>query len=1630
MPQEDVTTKFKVDISDLKKGITDANQQMKLANAQFKAASAGMEDWGKDTDGLSAKLKQLDSILQAQKSKVANYAQQLRMISEAEKENGKRAEELRQKYQQAVQQYGSNSAEARKYRTALSDVEREQERNGKSADNLRVTLLNAQAAVSRTERDIKQYNNALDDLDHAQDAAGDSAQDVGQKINDGFTVAKGAVANFVSDIVGSAIDALKNLALEGEDTFSKFQASTGVGAKAMGEFKKEMSDLYKNDYGDSLEDVADSMAKVKQVTGETDPSKLKEMTQYAINLRDTFGSDFDESIRGINNLMYQYGISSEEAFDLFAKGSQEGLDYTDELGDNVAEYSGNFKQAGYSAGEYFQLLKNGTSNGAYNLDKVNDAINEVTNKLADGSVEKNLDIYSKGTQDLFKKWQKGGASQKDVIDSIVKDINKCKNEQDALTMASTAFGTMGEDSNIDFIKSLTSVGDTFKDVKGTMESVDKTRWDNTKAQLTMIKRGFEVDVLQPILNAVVPALTKFGGWFLSNTPMIVSSLAAIGTGFAVFKIATNIGTLTTAFQNLGLTLKGLGIVLATNPIGWAMLLAGAVGSITAYTLATKKATDKTDELTKGHEKLRDELEKSDKSQKNNTKAVEDQAVKSQSLLGKLKELMGVENKSASQKARIKDIVKELNDLMPDLNLHYKEEKDKLDQSYDSIQKNIDATRELMRVKATEKNMEATMSNISKIEAEQAELTQKRIDLKKKLKKAEEDATAAEKKQGNKGKYSAEGQAAEKARAKADKLNLEWYNVNSTIKENEKSLKKYYKEYDNLDNYKIGEQAKVDLGNITEQYKKQGLKIPRAIADGIESGKTEPQKAADQVANLMSFQKAVKKAGVDGKKVPVALTAAVASGSVKTKTAIDKMQAAISFEKMVKDAGISGKKIPEKIMAEVLKGKKKPEMAAKEVIKKANSTSEKEAKKDKSGKIKTDKESKDIKSGNGKVQNASKETTKAGNKSGEKEAKKNKSGIVFLNEAIDQINKNSGKVKTSAKGAAKEGKKGFESVDTTPSGRNFTQGFINGMQAGDLLGGVASAAAGIASKAINSLRKKQGEQSPSKVTTQSGKYFGQGFVNGIVALGKAAIKAAINLGGDTIGALNKSLDIHSPSGKGKKSGKNFTKGFVNGILSKKERKALKNATSTISKSVLNGITKGMASAEKDLVTLMSNVLDNVANTAKRVVNGKFTDAGNAAAEAFSNSVQAKLKYSQDKITYQYEQNLAKFDSKIKKEESAKSDDLKAAKKKRDKALKKLEKSEKYKKASKKSKKKMRDAVTDKYAPGIKDIEKAYNKSIKSLKNKRSAYQKAAEKSLADFTDAMTEFGSKAEQLVADTINGITETYQARWDELTNLQDTMTQKLQGFGDLFEISSANVISINDIKKQTDDIKAYMASLSSIKGKVSEDLFNQIASYDVDQGKAFMDQLLSMSDSELKAYNNAYTEKMNVSEQLSKNLYKNDFDKVAKDYDKAINDAFKGLDKKLEELGKQCMSGFVDGFKGDTSYLSKEVKNVANSIIKSFKDTLKIKSPSRVFGEMGDFSAVGYVENFVKSMKKAKDTLVNSVPVQAIKKATADIKADGLGNTANTKIVNFNQTINSPKPLSRLDIYRQTKNGIAYVM
>lgn len=521
----ETTTRFRVDISELKKAMQDAKRQVALANSEFKATSSALDDWSKSAEGVRAKLTQLNTNLTAQRTVLNQYERVLAEIEE---------------------QYGENSTEAQQYqirlnnqRAVVNNLEREI-----STYNSRLQLVEqAEREANRTGRTTAEV---FDDLADSVDDAGDSATDGAG----GFTVMKGALASLVADAIKGSIQALKNLATASDKAMSKLQAQTGASTQEMSKFKKEIEDLYKDNYGESLEDLGDKFAYIKQVTGETDPSKIKELIQNAITLEDTFGSDFNETVRGVSNLMNHFGIDSQKAFDLFAKGSQDGLDYTNELGDNISEYSGKFAEAGYSAEEYFQLLKNGSQGGAYNLDKVNDAINEVTTRMADGTIGDGIGKFSTKTQQLFKAWKDGGASQKEVIDSIVNDIKNTTNEQDKMNLSALAFGTMGEDGGTKFIESLTSVGDSFTDTKGKMEELTQVRYDNVTSQLGGIGRTIKLELLTPLVESLLPAVKDAVNWAVENLPAIIEKIKDIAD--KVKGVINILPTLATALAGLGL----------------------------------------------------------------------------------------------------------------------------------------------------------------------------------------------------------------------------------------------------------------------------------------------------------------------------------------------------------------------------------------------------------------------------------------------------------------------------------------------------------------------------------------------------------------------------------------------------------------------------------------------------------------------------------------------------------------------------------------------------------------------------------------------------------------------------------------------------------------------------------------------------------------------------------------------------------------------------------------------------------------------------------------------------------------------------------------------------------------------
>lgn len=549
----------------LTKSIEDSSEKLKALQSLQDAMDAS------GVDKSSAQYQALQREIVETSSKITKYKGDLEALDQeqqAYETNAKRLEKLFESTGTSVDDYadalGTKLTRALKDGTANSDdLKQAIEKVGKECTNGKADINDLTTALDTVD-DGQAINNLIEDLKEA----GDQANDTGNDLEDIANNTKVSAISDVADAVSGVTDKIKELGEAAVDASNELQNATTKVSAYFNETSEEaetsaevIQSIYEDGVGDSMEAVADAVITVKKNLQDLDDTSLENITGQAITLDEMYGIDMNETLRGVNSLMVQFGLSAEDAMDLIVAGTQNGLDKTNELGDNVSEYAGKFAQAGYSAEEYFQLLNNGLDNGAYNLDKVNDAINEVTTRLADGTIGDSIDSYSDKTKELFEAWQNGQATQKDVIDSIVTDIGNCKNQQDQLNMAATAFGTMAEDGNMQFITSLTAVGDTYDDVSGKASDM----YENTTTDQSEMEGNIRAlkDALIPlgdaftslandILPPFVEILTNVSNFFSELPEPVQTFIVVLGVLLVAFTALTPViialTTATTAFN--------------------------------------------------------------------------------------------------------------------------------------------------------------------------------------------------------------------------------------------------------------------------------------------------------------------------------------------------------------------------------------------------------------------------------------------------------------------------------------------------------------------------------------------------------------------------------------------------------------------------------------------------------------------------------------------------------------------------------------------------------------------------------------------------------------------------------------------------------------------------------------------------------------------------------------------------------------------------------------------------------------------------------------------------------------------------------------------------------------------------
>jgi len=360
------------------------------------------------------------------------------------------------------------------------------------------------------------------------------------------------------------------------------------------------------------------------------------------------------------------------------------------------------------------------------------------------------------------------------------------------------------------------------------------------------------------------------------------------------------------------------------------------------------------------------------------------------------------------------------------------------------------------------------------------------------------------------------------------------------------------------------------------------------------------------------------------------------------------------------------------------------------------------------------------------------------------------------------------------------------------------------------------------------------------------------------------------------------------------------------------------------------------------------------------------------------------------------------------------------------------------------------IINQYAE-VKSAHTAWVKSLSDEKSELLKVSKSYETVLTNLDKAKTKLEELKKQR-EDSIAGFT-------DKFNTLPDIVTQDAEG-----NAVDQLAVYMEALKHQADAVGAYKTTLDQLRQLGLDDKTYQKLLQEGTADQQFANQLLSGGRTAVQALNTLDLQLKTVSETLATNAGNN-----------------------LYNAGINAAEGLVRGLEARKGLLRTTMENLAEEIVVALKKKLRIKSPSEVFAELGNFAMQGFAQglanssdlvsealdnatsNALSAMQKTMSNISDTVakefdanpvitPVLDLSQVQAQAKdlamlGDGssITPTASTSqaalissqsnanqitdasaepvgtTVKFEQNNYSPEALSAVEIYRQTRNQLA---
>ena len=157
-------------------------------------------------------------------------------------------------------------------------------------------------------------------------------------------------------------------------------------------------------------------------------------------------------------------------------------------------------------------------------------------------------------------------------------------------------------------------------------------------------------------------------------------------------------------------------------------------------------------------------------------------------------------------------------------------------------------------------------------------------------------------------------------------------------------------------------------------------------------------------------------------------------------------------------------------------------------------------------------------------------------------------------------------------------------------------------------------------------------------------------------------------------------------------------------------------------------------------------------------------------------------------------------------------------------------------------------------------------------------------------------------------------------------------------------------------------------------------------------------------------------------------------------VSEKLSGVSEKFKSVGTNIVKGIWEGMSSSYEWIKGKINGWVDNVLDYLKKVFKIGSPSKLMKEeIGQWLPLGMAEGFDLTMPTAEKQMQNTIN-NALNGLKSDVTvtagnmvnvagANGNGGYASgtkNQIINFNQTINSPKALDRLAIYQDTNNQL----